>query len=284
MHDTKFPAPQTTPPVPASRAHFVRQVLRLAGPYWNARHMWKVRGAAVLLFALTVAQVALAMWTNYWNRDIFDALERRALGDVLAQAVVFALIFALTIGVTAAHLLVKRWLQLDWREWLTQELIGRWMENGRHYRLLFRAGEHDNPDGRIAEDIRIATETAVALAHTLVHSLLSAGIFIGILWRVSGSLQIPGTELAVPGYMVPLAFLYAGLGAMLGWGFGRPLVRATNALQTAEAVMGRVVGREAATLAFSDTFMLMALMFAAALLIVPFAKPAPLQGPPPTEH
>jgi DHA2 family multidrug resistance protein len=57
-----------------------------------------------------------------------------------------------------------------------------------------------------------------------------------------------------------------------------------RALETAQAVVGRIVGREAATLAFADTYMLMALLFAAALLIVPFAKPAPLQGPPPTEH
>jgi putative ATP-binding cassette transporter len=34
----------------------------------------------------------------------------------------------------------------------------------------------------------------------------------------------------VPGYMVPLAFLYAGVGSVLGWLFGRPLVRTTNAL------------------------------------------------------
>ena len=49
--------------------------------------------------------------------------------------------------------------------------------------------------------------------------------------------------------------------------------------------MGRIVGREAATLAFADTYMLMALLFAAALLIVPFAKPAPIEGgAPPADH
>jgi len=58
-----------------------------------------------------------------------------------------------------------------------------------------------------------------------------------------------------------------------------------RALEIAQSVMGRIVGREAATLAFSDTYMLMAIMFAAALLIVPFAKPAPLDGgPPPSDH
>ena len=60
---------------------------------------------------------------------------------------------------------------------------------------------------------------------------------------------------------------------------------AGRALSMAEGVMGRIVGREAATLAFADTYRLMAFMFLAALIIVPFAKPAPyVAGPPPSEH
>ena len=146
-----------------------------------------------------MAQVALTVWGNYWNRALFDALEQRSVRGVLVQVGVFALIFALSIGVTAAHLMVKRWLQLDWRAWLTEQLVGRWMESGRHYRLLFSAGEHDNPDQRIAEDIRIATESAIALAHTLVYSLLTLGLFVDILWSVSGSMTLPGTTIAGAG-------------------------------------------------------------------------------------
>ena len=43
-----------------------------AGPYWRSEHRWKVLGIT-LLFALTLAQVAFAVWTNYWNRALFDA-------------------------------------------------------------------------------------------------------------------------------------------------------------------------------------------------------------------
>ena len=95
-----------------------------------------------------------------------DEITKRTVRGVLVQVGVFALIFIISIAVTAAHLMVKRWLQLDWRSWLTERLVGRWMDHGRHYHLIFTAGEHDNPDGRIAEDIRIVTETAIALAHS----------------------------------------------------------------------------------------------------------------------
>jgi DHA2 family multidrug resistance protein len=58
-----------------------------------------------------------------------------------------------------------------------------------------------------------------------------------------------------------------------------------QALLTAEAIMGRVVGREALTLAFNDVFRIMAWLFIAALIMVPFCKPAAQPGlPPPDAH
>ncbi|WP_309088127.1 DHA2 family efflux MFS transporter permease subunit [Phenylobacterium sp.] len=59
---------------------------------------------------------------------------------------------------------------------------------------------------------------------------------------------------------------------------------AAHALQIAQAQMGALVGGQAVTLAFADTYRLMAFLFLAALLIVPFAKPAPVGGPPPSDH
>jgi vitamin B12/bleomycin/antimicrobial peptide transport system ATP-binding/permease protein len=229
---TPLPAPGTAA---GTQKPFLRQVLRLAGPYWNCERRAKVRSATLLLLLLTMGQVGLMVWSNYWQRALFDALEQRSLRGVLLQVAVFALIFGVTIAVTAAHLIVKRWLMIDCRTWLTEQLVGSWMEDGRHYRLLFRAGEHDNPDQRIAEDIHIATDSTIALLHSLVYSLMIMGLFIDILWSVSGAIVVPGTHVQVPGYMVPMAFIYAAAGSAISWVIGRPLVRATNALQTAEA-------------------------------------------------
>lgn len=211
------------------------QFLRLVLPYWNCAGKWKVRGYSLLLLLFTLGQVALAIWTNYWSRALFDALEAKSLNGLLLQIAIFFLIFILTMAVTALHMQVKRWLQLDWRRWLTDKVVARWMAHGHHYQLQLEGGEHDNPDGRIAEDIRIVTESAVALAHSLVYSLLIFGSFVDILLAVTGSANVPGTSLVVPGYMVILAFAYAGGGTLFGLLLGRPLIKATNRLQTAEA-------------------------------------------------
>jgi putative ATP-binding cassette transporter len=209
--------------------------LRLALPYWSCAENLKGRVFSLLLLLLTLAQVGLVIWMNYWHRELFDALEAKSLSRLLVQVATFVVILLLTMAVTALHMQVKRWLQLDWRRWLTAKVLDRWLASGHHHRLQLVGGEHDNPDGRIAEDIRIATASSIGLAHSLVYSVLIFGSFFDILLTVTGSTEIPGTGVQVPGYMVYLAFAYAATGTLFGLLLGRPLIKATNKLQTAEA-------------------------------------------------
>lgn len=218
---------------PGARSRW--QFLRLVLPYWNSAEKWKVRGYTLALLLLTLAQVGLVIWLNYWNRALFDALEARSLNRLMVQIGTFVVILLLTVGVTALHMRVKRWLQLDWRKWLTATVLDKWMAHGHHYQLQLTDGEHDNPDGRIAEDIHVVTESSIALTHSLVYSMLIFGTFADILLTVTGSANFPGTALMVPGYMVILAVIYAGAGTVFGMALGRPLIRATNKLQSAEA-------------------------------------------------
>jgi putative ATP-binding cassette transporter len=107
------------------------------------------------------------------------------------------------------------------------------MEDARHYQADLIPGDHANPDGRIAEDVRIATEVAIDLACSLFYCILLLVTFVGILWSLSGWFEVAGVH--VPGHLVLLAFVYAGLGAVVAFFLGRPLVRATDTRQTNEA-------------------------------------------------
>ncbi len=212
---------------------FFHDFLRLSGPYWTERRRWRPRLLAVTLALLVVAQVGLVVRLNLWTADLFDALERRSTDHAMEQIGVFAMIMLGTIATNTAHLAVRRWLQFDWRRWLTARVIGDWMRDARHYQADRIPGDHANPDGRIAEDIRIATEFAVDLASTMFYCVLLLTTFVGILWSLSGSIQVAGV--ALPGHLVLLAFGYAGAGAVVAFMLGRPLVRATDTRQTCEA-------------------------------------------------
>lgn len=218
---------------PIQPQRFFRDFARIAGPYWTGRGRWRPRLLAVTLALLVVGQVALAMRLNIWTADLFDALERRSTDHAMAQIGIFVLIMLGTMVANTTHLVVRRYLQLDWRRWLTARVIGDWMEDARHYQADLIPGDHANPDGRIAEDIRIATEVAIDLASSLFYCVLLLITFVGILWSLSGWIRVAGLD--VPGHLVVLAFGYAGMGAVVAFLLGRPLVRATDTRQTREA-------------------------------------------------
>ena len=218
---------------PSHPQRFFRDFIRISGPYWMGRGRWLPRLLAVVLALLVVSQVGLAVRLNIWTADLFDALERRSTDRAMAQIGIFVLIMLGTMATNTAHLVVRRHLQLDWRRWLTARVIGDWMEDARHYQADLIPGDHANPDGRIAEDIRIATEVAIDLASSLLYCVLLLVTFVGILWSLSGWIRVTGLD--VPGHLVALAFGYAGMGAVVAFLLGRPLVRATDTRQTREA-------------------------------------------------
>ncbi len=218
----------------ATHSHrFFRDFSRIAGPYWMGPGRWRPRVVTLALALLGMAQVGLAIRLNIWSADLFDALERHSTDRAINQIGIFILIVLGIMATNTAHMVVHRRLQLDWRRWLTKRVIGHWMEDARHYQADLIPGDHANPDGRIAEDIRIATEVAIDLASSLFYCALLLVSFVGILWSLSGWISVAGVE--VPGHLVLLAFVYAGLGASVAFLLGRPLVRATDTRQTREA-------------------------------------------------
>lgn len=218
---------------------FFIQFIRLAGPFWHSENKSTIRSLALALFMLTVMQIGIAVVITIWSADLFNALEQRSMSGLFTQIAFIVLIFAANIAVTTAHFKVKRRLQLDWRSWLTHRLISQWMTDGRHYLVTHIQGEgaHDNPDGRIAEDIRIATEAAIDLCHSLIYSLLLLISFTKILWTLSGTvtLDLLFFEIPIYGHLVWLAMIYAACASSLGWWLGRPYTLATDARQTVEA-------------------------------------------------
>jgi putative ATP-binding cassette transporter len=192
-----------------------------------------------------VINVAIALWLNIWNRDFFNALEKKDTSQLVEQIYILAAIVASAGVAVALHLHIRRRLQFAWRTWLTNVTTARWLNSGRQYQLGLLAEECDNPDGRIAEDIRVSCELAVEFAQSILQCVLQLVTFLSVLWVLSGDLpiRIGDTEISVPGYMVWAAVLYALFGSILTYALGRGLIDAGNVRQGREADMRSVLIR-----------------------------------------
>jgi len=217
---------------------FLWRFILFALPFWSAEHKWRNRGRLALIAALTVAQVAVQVGLNSWSARLYNAIEGRHLEAFLELIVTFVLLLLASILVFSITLYTKRRLQFAWRVWITKNTLSVWMAQGRHYQLGLIVGEHDdNPDGRIAEDIRVTTESAVDLGQALFYCILLFGTFVAVLWTLSGVIhvEIGGTVIPIPGFMVFVALIYSAIGTSLALWAGFPLVGASNLRQTVEA-------------------------------------------------
>lgn len=214
--------------------------------FWlGARGFWGKKGDKLAwwlvggLFAIVVAQVYIQYQINVWNRVLFDGLEQRNAGVVAWQALLFVPLALASIALAVAIVHARMETQLRWRRWLSNNLIDRWLENGRYYHLNLVEGDHKNPEYRIADDVRIATESPVDFTVGVVAAFLSAATFIGVLWFVGGDLtfQMYGSQITVPGFLVLAALVYAVLATVTMIFIGRRYVAASEAKAQSEAEM-----------------------------------------------
>jgi putative ATP-binding cassette transporter len=203
----------------------VASFARFAGGYWRGsrgRGAWLLTlGLGLCLLLSTAATVAL----NQWNRWFFDSLEARNVEAITHAVFVFGLIIACMAAVGVGIVLTRETLQVRWRAWIVERLVDRWLSNQRFYHLNVTGKEPPNPEYRISDDTRWATEPLVDLGIGLLLAVVNAAAFISILWSVGGSIALDvAGGITVPAYMVIVALAYGFIASGLMLWVGAPLV------------------------------------------------------------
>ncbi|BAV50962.1 ABC transporter [Mesorhizobium loti] len=198
--DEASPPPEIVEPDPEFTPQQVEEARKkyLLKRFWiSARGYWSRNGdrlawpCTIGLLALICINVGFQYGINVWNRSIFDAIESRDAHTVYFLSVVFLPLVAGNAGLVVAQVFLRMTMQRRWRSWLTTSVIGRWLANGRYYQLNLVSGDHQNPEARIAEDLRIATESPVDFVAGVTSAFLAASTFIVVLWTIGGALTLP---------------------------------------------------------------------------------------------
>ncbi|WP_240535747.1 SbmA/BacA-like family transporter [Bradyrhizobium sp. STM 3809] len=208
--------------------------------FWLGWTAWRVWLLCAALIVLVVLQLYVQFRFNYWNRDFFDALEGRDPARLRQQAVLLIPLCLSSVVLAIVSVWGRMTMQRNWRQWLSAKVIDYWVENDRYARLATVQGDQKIPEYRIAEDVRIATDAPIDFVVSVISALLTAVVFVQLLWQVGGSIgfAVAGLQLWIPGYLVVGVVVYSGLvtGAML-W-VGAPL---TRVIQTKNQVESELI-------------------------------------------
>ena len=202
----------------------LRRFLRLAAPFWLARRQWRewLLLAAVVGFSLAIIRIGVRI--NAWERVFYNALSHfdgAAMPHLIAQYLGF---ISMVVACVACGNWLRKRLLLRWREHLTRQLHADWLGSHRHWRLQL-AGEPDNPDQRIAEDVFLLAEKSIDLFKYFIMNAARLIAFVGILWHISGvqRFTLGGHTFTIHGYLVWLALAYSVISTLITHWIGHHL-------------------------------------------------------------
>ena len=125
---------------------------------------------------------------------------------------VFAVIASGLLVLNVGQTWLNQTIRLKLREALTLDLITEWMRPARAFRLANAGAIGVNPDQRMQQDAAHLADLSTDLGVGLLQASILLASFVGVLWTLSSGFvfHIGGRSLAIPGYMVWAAILYAG--------------------------------------------------------------------------
>lgn len=213
-------------------------VWRIASPYFYSEDRWAGRILLAAVVAIELSIVGLNVLLNSWNNAFYNALQDKDWDAFVYQLAYFCVLATAFILLAVYQLYLNQWLQIRWRRWLTETYLDRWLADANHYRMQLLGDAADNPDQRIAEDVRQFIDAGILpIGLNLLNAVVTLGSFAVILWNLSAAapLHVFGIKYDIPGYLLWAALVYAVAGTIFTHLVGRALIALNFQQQRYEA-------------------------------------------------
>lgn len=180
---------------------------------------WLMLGAVLVIL---LADNGVLVYFSYVQRDYMTALQMKEQDKFYAGMMKFLMIIIAILPVVAAHQYIRGWFELEWRSFMTKQLLVSYFSGNTFYHLKSDK-KLDNVDQRIGQDVGKFTQDTVWLLVSIVESVLGLFAFFGVLFSIS------------PMFSFAL-IAYSAVGTTISiWGFGAKLMGLTKTTLTQEA-------------------------------------------------
>ncbi len=187
-----------------------RRLVRAVRDLLSSEVRRQVIGLLVLLAIFALSVNGLNVLNSYIGRDLMTAIVAHDMAGFIRLMTIFVAVFVAMTAAAVLYRFSEERLGLLWRSWLTKRVTARYLDR-RTYLRVRESDQIDNPDQRIAEDIRSFTTTTLSFALMFLNAILAVVSFSGVLWTISPLL-------------FGAAVGYAAFGTLMTILLGRPLV------------------------------------------------------------
>ena len=189
-----------------------KQFWAIAKPYWFSEEKWGARALLLLIAVLLLGYTGLSVVLNIQRGVLISSLSNQQEERFWRTVLLLVGVILIYAPLFAGYNYWRDKLGLYWRRWLTNSFLDKYFSDRAFYQITANS-EIDNPDQRIAEDIKSFTKDSLRFLLIFIGSLLQVVAFSVDLWGISR-------------WLVIFLIIYAFAGTLLTTGiFGRALVR-----------------------------------------------------------
>lgn len=216
-----------------------RYAFGLLRDYWTSKD-WKFAWfALIVLIGIQFGGAYIMLAFNRWQQGFYGSVEQRQVARFLPLVMTYIGILTMQMLWIIVEPLVTQFLSLRWRTFLTEKYLDRWLSRHR-YAEIERLRLIDNPDQRIADDIRLITDVGMGFLSFIIGALgaaVQAVLMIRVLMETAPPIAFTafGHAVTIPGSTIWYAVAYVLVMSVVMVLLGRPYIRATMRWQHREA-------------------------------------------------
>ena len=191
-----------------------RQFMQIAKPYWFGDQRKAAWGLLLLMIVLMLCETQLAVMLNDKTGEMTSALAERNHSRFWFAVRDSLIVLGFAVPVYAFYYYMRDAFSNHWRRWLTGKFLDGYLDGRKYYEIgTGAAGDIDNPDQRISEDINTFTGRSTHFGLLMIGSVMQLVAFCAVLWSLSKLL-------------VAFLVVYATVGTFLALHvFGSPLIQ-----------------------------------------------------------
>ncbi|NES03019.1 MAG: ABC transporter ATP-binding protein/permease [Okeania sp. SIO2F4] len=173
----------------------------IAKLYWFSEQKWRARGLLLLVIVLLATFTVFNLFLTNQRAEFISALSAQDSDRFWRSIIEFFGTVVVAVPFVSSYSFVRQKLSIFWRRWMTHSFMKSYLGDRSFYKISYDQ-EIDNPDQRIAQDIKSFTDQSLNFLVIILNAIFQLFGFSALLWSISKPLVFFVVIYAVAGTVI----------------------------------------------------------------------------------
>ncbi len=173
----------------------------IAQLYWFSEQKWRARGLLLLVIVLLGTFTVFNLFLTNQRAEFISALSAQNPDRFWRSIIEFFSTVVIAVPFVSSYSFFRQKLSIFWRRWMTHSFMKNYLSDRSFYQISYHP-EIDNPDQRIAQDIKSFTDQSLRFLVIILNAIFQLFGFSALLWSISKPLVFFVVGYAIAGTVI----------------------------------------------------------------------------------